>query len=66
MAADFMQDLDVTSHYIGFTIYDVFMRPMRMETVELEILEDHTITIPGEPWEGTETLDAAAYYANAK
>ena len=54
------------TYYIDFTIYDVFMRPMRMETVELQIMEDHTIRIMGEPWEGTEILDAEAYYAGAK
>ena len=54
------------SYYIDFTIYDVFMRPMRMETVELQIMEDQTIRILGEPWEGTEILNAESYYENAK
>ena len=54
------------TYYIDFTIYDVFMRPMRMETVELQTTEDHSIQIIGEPWEGTEILDAAAYYTDAK
>lgn len=53
-------------YFIDFTIYDVFMRPMRMETVELQIMEDHTIRILGEPWEGTEILNAEAYYAGAE
>jgi len=53
------------TYYIDFTIYDVFMRSMRMETVELQIAEDHTISILGEPWEGTEILNADAYYADA-
>ena len=52
------------TYYLDFTIYDVFMRPMRLETVELQILEDHTITIVSEPWEGTEVLNSDAYYAS--
>ena len=54
------------TYYIDFVIYDVFTRPMRLETVELEILEDYTIRIPDEPWEGTVTLDASAYYGDAE
>ena len=44
------------TYFIEFAIYDVFMRPMWMEPVELSIWDGDTIQIQGEPWEGTETL----------
>ena len=54
--------LPAGTYYIKFTIYDAFMRPMHLDTVEFEITEDHVIRLLGEPWEGTKTVNADAYY----
>ena len=47
--------LPAGTYYIEFVIYDVFMRPMYVEPVEL-ILDGDTVKIQGESWEGTQTL----------
>ena len=43
------------TYYIQFVLYDVFMRPMRTELVELA-WDGTNIRIQGAPWEGTEIL----------
>ena len=53
------------TYYIEFSIFDVFMRPMRMETVELK-LDGDTVTIQGDSWEGSETLYVSTYYEGEK
>ena len=53
------------TYYLEFKVFDAFMRPMRMETLELE-LDGETVTIQGDSWEGTETLYVSSYYDNAE
>lgn len=53
------------TYYIQFAVYDLFMRPMRMQMVEMKWDGEH-VQIQGEPWEGTETLDVSAYYSDEK
>ena len=45
------------TYYLEYVIYDIFMRPMYLEQVEL-LWDGEKMTIVGEPWEGTAALEA--------
>ena len=49
------------TYYIEYVIYDIFMRPMALERVEL-YWDGERLSMPGETWEGSETLSVADYY----
>ena len=51
------------TYYIEFAVYDAFMRPMRMDRMELK-WDGKNFQIQGEPWEGTVTMDVSTYYAS--
>ena len=53
--------LPVGTYYMEYVIYDVFMRPMKLERVEL-YWDGERMTIPNAAWEGRETLSVKDYY----
>ena len=64
MAVD-IEPLPVGTYYVEYTIYDVFMRPMKMERVELN-WDGKRMTIPEGAWQGQETLSVRDYYESGR
>ena len=62
MAVD-IEPLPVGTYYLEYTIYDVFMRPMQLERVEM-YWDGYKMSIQNGAWEGEEALSVADYYKN--
>ena len=56
--------LPAGTYYMEYVIYDVFMRPMKLERVELS-WDGQRMSIRS-PWESGETLSAADYYSGKR
>ena len=57
--------LQAGTYYMEYTIYDVFMRPMKLERVEL-YWDGQRMSIQNGAWEGRETLNVKDYYESRR
>ena len=55
------EELPEGTYYVEYVVYDMFMRPMTLERVEL-YWDGQRLTMPNQTWEGAETLSVAEYY----
>ncbi len=53
--------LPAGTYFVEYTIYDVFMRPMKLQRVELQ-WDGQKMTAQNDTWKGTETLSVTDYY----
>ena len=53
--------LPIGTYFMEYTIYDVFMRPMELERVEL-YWDGKKMSIQGDTWKGKEILSVSDYY----
>ena len=53
--------LPVGTYYLEYTIYDVFMRPMKLQRVEM-YWDGHEMAVQKDSWKGEETLSVTDYY----
>lgn len=49
------------TYYIEYIIYDIFMRPMKLQRVEV-YWDGQQLQVVGDDWNGQETLDIMSYY----
>ena len=55
------EPLPAGTYYIEYTIYDVFMRPMKLQRVEM-YWDGQRVTVKSDNWKGEETLSVTDYY----
>ena len=53
------------TYYMEYTIYDVFMRPMKLKRVEL-YWDGKKMSVRGDTWKGKETLSVSDYYGTGR